>query len=110
MRNLDKVGRVVLPKEIRDKYNLKSGSAIKIEDSDGYIKIIPSKAPDYLISEENMDWLRKFYTNLKENNLVDENIINRFGKIIKVTDNTCINCGANLFITNDNKYECIKCK
>lgn len=110
MRNFDQVGRIVIPKELRDKYNLKNGSAIRIEDGDGFIKIIPGRTPDYIISEQNMDCLRKIYINLKENNLVEENVINQFGKIIKVTNNTCVNCGSNLFITNDNKYECIKCK
>jgi len=110
MRSLDGVGRVGLPKDIRERFGLKEGSIVNIEEGDGYIKVIPAKIPDYKLTETNMDFLRKLYNNLKENNLVDENAITQLGKILKVTDNTCINCGANLFVTNDKKYECVKCK
>ena len=110
MRNIDSVGRISLPKNIRDKFGLKEGSALRIEEGDGYIKVIPDKAPEYKIEEESMDFLRKLYNNLKENNLIEENALKRLGKIVGVTNNTCINCGANLFVTNDKKYECVKCK
>ena len=110
MRSLDGVGRVGLPKDIREKFGLKEGSPVKVEEGDGYIKIIPTKMLDYKITESNMDILRKIYNNLKENNLIEENALKQLGKIVGVTENTCINCGASLFVTNDKKYECVKCK
>jgi AbrB family looped-hinge helix DNA binding protein len=38
---LDKFGRIVIPKEIRDDFNLKPGSQIRIEESDQAIVLKP---------------------------------------------------------------------
>ena len=39
---LDKFGRIVIPKEIRDDFNLKPGSQIRIEESEQTIILKPA--------------------------------------------------------------------
>ena len=47
---LDKFGRIVIPKDIRDDFNLKPGSPIRIEESDQVIILKP------LRGESNLHW------------------------------------------------------
>ena len=47
---LDKFGRIVIPKEIRDDFNLKPGSQIRIEESDQAIILKPFEG------EPNLHW------------------------------------------------------
>ena len=47
---LDKFGRIVIPKEIRDDFNLKPGSLIRIEESEQAIILKP------VAGEPNLHW------------------------------------------------------
>ncbi len=47
---LDKFGRIVIPKEIRDDFNLRPGSQIRIEESDQAIILKP------LAGESSLHW------------------------------------------------------
>jgi AbrB family looped-hinge helix DNA binding protein len=47
---IDRFGRIVIPKEIRDDFNLKPGSPIRIEESDQVIILKP------LQGEANLHW------------------------------------------------------
>ena len=47
---LDRFGRIVIPKEIRDDFNLKPGSQIRIEESDQVIILKP------LQGEASLHW------------------------------------------------------
>ena len=47
---LDRFGRIVIPKEIRDDFNLKPGSQIRIEESDQVIILKPMQG------ESNLHW------------------------------------------------------
>jgi AbrB family looped-hinge helix DNA binding protein len=47
---LDRFGRIVIPKVIRDDFNLKPGSPIRIEESDQVIILKP------LQGEANLQW------------------------------------------------------
>ncbi|MBW1803219.1 MAG: AbrB/MazE/SpoVT family DNA-binding domain-containing protein [Deltaproteobacteria bacterium] len=47
---LDKFGRIVIPKEIRDDFNLKPGSQIRIEESEQAIILKP------VAGEQNLHW------------------------------------------------------
>jgi AbrB family looped-hinge helix DNA binding protein len=47
---LDKFGRIVIPKEIRDDFNLKPGSQIRIEESEQAIILKP------VPGEPNLHW------------------------------------------------------
>ena len=47
---LDKFGRIVIPKEIRDDFNLRPGSQIRIEESEQAIILKP------VAGEPNLHW------------------------------------------------------
>jgi len=47
---LDRFGRIVIPKEIRDDFNLKPGSPIRIEESDQVIILKPIQG------DANLHW------------------------------------------------------
>ena len=47
---LDKFGRIVIPKEIRDDFNLRPGSQIRIEESEQAIILKP------VAGEQNLHW------------------------------------------------------
>lgn len=47
---LDKFGRIVIPKEIRDDFNLKPGNRINIEESEQAIILKP------VVGEPNLRW------------------------------------------------------
>ena len=47
---IDKFGRIVIPKEIRDDFDLKPGSQIRIEESEQAIILKP------VVGEPNLHW------------------------------------------------------
>ena len=47
---IDKFGRIVIPKEIRDDFNLKPGSQIRIEEGEQVIILKP------VDGEQNLQW------------------------------------------------------
>ena len=47
---IDKFGRIVIPKEIRDDFNLKPGSQIRIEEGEQVIILKP------VAGEQNLHW------------------------------------------------------
>jgi len=51
---LDRFGRIVIPKKIRDDFNLKPGSQIHIEESDESIILKPIRGEPNLISKEGV--------------------------------------------------------
>lgn len=51
---LDRFGRIVIPKKIRDDFNLKPGSQIHIEERDEAIVLKPIHGEPNLISKEGV--------------------------------------------------------
>ena len=51
---LDRFGRIVIPKKIRDDFNLKPGSQIHIEESEETIVLKPVQGEPNLISKEGV--------------------------------------------------------
>jgi len=51
---LDRFGRIVIPKEIRDDFNLKPGSQIRIEESDQVIILKPLEGEPNLHRKEGV--------------------------------------------------------
>ena len=60
MRKIDSVGRVMLPKDIRENLNITENTNLKLEVCEGYLKIIPTEYM-YKISSIDMVELRKIY-------------------------------------------------
>ena len=51
---LDRFGRIVIPKKIRDDFNLKPGSQFHIEERDETIVLKPMRGEPNLISKEGV--------------------------------------------------------
>ena len=109
MRTIDKVGRVCIPKELRNIYNLTEDSDIQLIDNGNGILVIPTDKP-YTINEDRMTDLRKLYIMLNEKNLLDEEYKIKLAEITKETSIKCPNCKTNMFLTNKNTYKCYKCE
>lgn len=109
MRKLDSVGRITLPVDIRKQYNIDENTDLQIIDNGNGILIIPANKP-YIISENNMETLRKIYVMLKESGLIDSEYEEKLAKITKETDSKCATCGNKMFLAADNTYRCYKCE
>ena len=109
MRTIDKLGRVCIPKELRDTYNLNEESDVQVLDNGNGIIVIPTDKP-YTINEEKMTTLRKLYIMLKENNLLDEEYKQKLAEITKETAIECPTCKTKMFLTSQNTYKCYKCE
>ena len=58
-RNIDELGRIVLPKEMRDKLNLKKSKPVSIKLFKDYIKIEKAITTcSFCGSEENIDYYK----------------------------------------------------
>lgn len=108
MKKIDNLGRVVLPKVLREAYNIDRSTDLQVLDSGNGILILPSDKP-YTLSPSNMDTLRKLYIMLKESGLLDDEYMAKLSKITKETDAKCDNCKSFMFLMNNNTYKCYKC-
>ena len=105
---VDSIGRVLIPKDLREKYNLKPGTDyFIIEEKDGLR--IEAQEKLFTISNEDMKVLRKLYLMLSDNDLLDDYYETILSKITRKSEIKCDKCNSNLFITNDNSYKCFKC-
>ena len=51
---LDKSGRIVIPKGVRDSFGLRPGSPIRIEERENGILLIPVESEPYLIEKDGV--------------------------------------------------------
>lgn len=49
MTTVDSKGRVVLPKEVRDRLDIAPGTEVEIEEEDGRVVVKPEKDPDRIV-------------------------------------------------------------
>ena len=109
MKKIDSIGRVTIPKDIREFYKITDATDVQIIDNGNGILIIPSNRP-YTITQNDMKTLRKLYIMLNESGLLDDEYSQKLAKITKETDSKCATCGSKMFLTNDNTYKCYKCE
>ena len=109
MRRIDSIGRVTIPADIRNNYNITKNTDLQVIDNGNGILILPSNRP-YLISQTDMDALRKLYIMLNNAGLLDDDYAYKLSKITKETDSLCATCGNKMFLTTDNTYKCYKCE
>lgn len=105
---VDSAGRVQLPKDLRDKYNLNTGAEYSLVAEDTYIKLEPVNKL-FTIDNEDMKVLRKLYLMLADNGLLDDYYDTILSKITKRSEIKCDKCNNYLFLTTDNTYKCFKC-
>lgn len=108
MKKLDSIGRITLPKEMRERNGFKTDDLFEIYERGDEIVLKPMKL-NYSISDSQMLVLRKLFLMVKDIDLLDDNELNILKEVCKCTDMTCPNCKEPLFITSDNTYKCMKC-
>lgn len=109
MKKLDTVGRITLPKEMRERNGFKPDDLFEVFERGDEIILKPMKK-DYRISESQMSVIRKLYNMIKDTDILEESEIMTLKEICKFTDVKCPNCNENLFLTNDNTYKCMNCE
>lgn len=108
MKRLDSMGRLTIPKEIRATYNFNPNTEVQIIDNGNGLLVIPVDMP-YIITQSDMETLRKLYLMLQESGILDDYFTEKLSKITKETDSKCDTCGNKMFLTSDNTYKCYKC-
>ena len=108
MKKLDMLGRIVIPKELRDRNGYKTDDLFEIYERGDEIVLKPLKL-NYSISESQMLVLRKLYMMVKDIDLLDESEIAILKEVCKCTDLHCPTCKEPLFLMTDNTYKCMKC-
>lgn len=109
MKKVDSAGRIVLPKDIRESYNLDVGQEFTLVECEDYLKIMPLQVK-FEIANEDMKVLRKLYLMLYESGLMDDYYDEVLSRITKKTENKCEKCKKPLFLTTDNNYKCFNCE
>ena len=108
MKKLDGVGRITLPKEIRERNGYKTDDMFEIYERGDEIILKPLKS-NYSVSESQMAVVRKLFLMIKDTDLLEDSEISTLKEICKFTDTLCPKCNEPLYMTSDNSYKCIKC-
>lgn len=108
MRKVDNIGRIGLPKELRERRGIKEGDIFDIIEQGNDI-ILRGVAPTYSITESQMELLRNIYMMAKETFIFEDDTLYALREICRFTDNTCVECGSELYIDATNRYVCPKC-
>lgn len=108
MQKVDAVGRVMIPKNLREKFDLEKGNSYSIIETDKGL-LVTSEKVKFNICEEDMKALRKLYIMLSNSGFLDSYYDEILSRITKRTDIKCDKCGEFLFLTTDNTYKCFKC-
>lgn len=108
MKKLDNIGRITLPKEIRDRNNFKPDDLFEIYENGSEIVLKPMKK-NYNIDESQMNIIRKVYSMIKDTDLLEESELSILKETCKCTDLVCPTCKEPLYLSTDNTYKCVKC-
>ena len=108
MKKLDGIGRITIPKEIRDRNGYKTDDLFEVYERGDEIILRPMKT-NYSISEQQMTLVRKLYDIVKDTEVLDDSELITLKELCKITNTPCPNCGELLYLTSDNSYKCMKC-
>lgn len=108
MKKLDTVGRITLPKEMRERNGFKTDDMFEIYERGDEIVLKPMKQ-NYTVTELQMTIIRKLYSMVKDTDLLEESELGTLKETCKCTDTPCPVCGEPLFLMSDNRYKCMKC-
>jgi len=77
---LDKSGRIVIPKEVRDSLDLKPGEALEVEEFDNRIILKPVREPSPLHAKEGL----LIFSGIATGDIVDAVKTHRLGRLKKL--------------------------
>ena len=80
--SIDQAGRVVLPKSLRESYNLKPGDKLEVHLGDDYIILKPEHQQPGLVLEDGV-WIHKGAALRPLANIIEEFRNERLTKLIK---------------------------
>lgn len=108
MIRVDSVGRVLLPKKIRERYNLKENTELNVVEGNNEL-ILQFAEKKYLVNELQMEVIRELYIIANDTMLLDDTKLKVLAEICGASNATCPNCGNPMFLTSEDSYKCIKC-
>lgn len=108
MKRIDAKGRIILPKEIRDRNGFKTDDLFEIYERGNEIIFRPMKT-NYSITETQMSVIRKLYNMVKDTDILEESEITTLKETCGFTEIPCPTCNEPLYLTSDNTYKCMKC-
>lgn len=109
MNIIDKMGRIGIPKQIRDQLNINTGDLFNIH-RDGNKIILDTAEPSYHISQDDMNFIRQVYIMVAEMGILNGLDLENLKRICKSTDEKCEKCGNTLFKNTNDENICISCK
>ena len=109
MKKIDTAGRVLLPKEAREKVGITADSELEILVNNNNIIIRPMEEV-YTLKKNEMELIREVYKFVRDAMLLDDNKLIELKEICGYTDVKCPNCGEDMFVTPDKTYKCDNCK
>ena len=108
MKQMYENGRITIPKEIRERNNLKPNDLFEVYERGNEIIFKPMRT-SYTVNEPQMSILRKLYMMIKDTDILEESEITTLKEICGFTEISCPKCGEFLYLTADNTYKCMKC-
>jgi AbrB family looped-hinge helix DNA binding protein len=108
MKTMDSMGRLTIPKDIRERLNMQDGCDFNIITDGETIKLIPA-ITKHQIDDADMIALRKLFIMLKSTGILDSYYTKLMAKITKQSENKCYKCGENLFLASDDTFKCYNC-
>ena len=108
MKRLDSIGRITLPKEMRERNGFKTDDLFEIYERGDEVVLKPLRT-NYSVSETQMHIFRKLYNVVKDTDILDESELIMLKEACKITDALCPKCNEPLYLTSDNAYKCMNC-
>lgn len=110
MAKIDKLGRLGIPQNLRERYGIKGDATdVSLTDTGNGILIKPLENK-YTIDDTQMKVLRELYIMLDNSDLLDTYVNEVMSKITRKSESKCAKCGANLYLNADNTLKCYNCK
>lgn len=105
MKRIDELGRITIPKKIRDKHNFDNVEIIETEDG----ILIKTLEEHYELKDYQLDLLRKLYFTIKDSMILEDTELEELKEICRVSNVKCPNCKEDMIVDNGS-YKCIKCE
>lgn len=104
MKRIDEMGRVTIPKKLREKYNFDNIELV--ETNEGIL--IKAFETEYVLKDYQIELLRKLYFTIKDSFILEDSDLKELKEICRISNVKCPNCKEDMIIDNGS-YKCIKC-
>lgn len=108
MIKIDSIGRINLPKAMRERYGFNYGVSVNAIDTGEGILIKPAEGI-YKIKESDMQVLREIVDYCKTLNVLSDDATATLSAICRETEVKCPSCNKNMYQKADLTYYCSSC-